>query len=70
MIRNFIVFFEGVKADERTHIMGDKPFISQNGDYLNRSKVMDDLRHVLKLKDVQITNIIELTRHDLNTWLK
>ena len=66
--RCFIVFYVGTVKDTNGQATGYIEFTS--GDYLNKVKTIEQILLVNKnkIKNIAITNIIELSQKDYKTW--
>ena len=66
--RCFIVFYVGTVKDTNGHATGYIEFTSD--DYLNKAKTIEQILLINKnkIRNIAITNIIELSRNDYKTW--
>lgn len=67
MKRYFIVFF--IANSSHGHATGNTGFITTNGGYINRFETVKQIgAQNRSLTGIALTNIIELTQEEYNTW--
>ncbi len=66
-IRHFIVFYRGTYG-AGSESFGHHGFETENGHYLNCDAAIELIRKEHKLLAVGLTNVIELSKKDYDSW--
>jgi hypothetical protein len=72
MNRYFIVFY--IIGNSSSLVHGNISFYTDDGTFAKQAEVVDEItksypQNARKHKDIVITNIIELSEEDYNTWI-
>lgn len=73
MKRNFIIFYTCSRNDNNGYTVGWCTFVSENGRYVNKKEIENFVKSWKgneNVKDVVITNILELSESDFQDFIK
>lgn len=69
MKRYFIIFFKGQHPDNLERADGSYVHKTLNGQYVNRNTAIETILAVCHIKNVNITNIIEVSEEEHETFI-